>query len=91
MKGTVYIIWSRRILYTVVTVWRNTRDLFRVPSETMDGPVRVSVAGDRDNFLVTQSLLMEQPATLAGLTNSSSLISARAPENSYTPDPASDN
>ncbi|KAE9522874.1 hypothetical protein AGLY_016743 [Aphis glycines] len=58
---------------------RNMCDLFRVPPETADGPVRVYVTGDKDSLLVTQRPLMGPPATLAGLTKSSPLISARAP------------
>ncbi|KAE9536692.1 hypothetical protein AGLY_007094, partial [Aphis glycines] len=53
---------------------RNMCDLFRVPPETMDGPVRVYVAGDKDSFLVIQRPLMGPPVTLASLTKSFPLI-----------------
>lgn len=80
MKGTICIIWwSRRDSHLVLITWHNMCDLFRVPLETRDGPLRVSATRITVKLFETQRLLMKPPATLAGLTTSSPLISAGAP------------
>ncbi|KAE9524502.1 hypothetical protein AGLY_015090 [Aphis glycines] len=65
------IVTQKQITCSII----GTCDLFRVPPETMDGSIRVSVAGNKDDFFEMWRPLMRPPATLAGLTNSSSLLS----------------
>jgi hypothetical protein len=50
MKEKIYVVWSRRNSHVIVTILSKACDQFRVPPETRDGPMSISVVGKRADF-----------------------------------------